>query len=104
VSPPYRSLSPWGAPANETVAVAWAARSHEAQIGDCTATVGPERPARMAPYFSWKVTRDNHITLTGTAKTLEDAFEAAERAAVLLNESGWPSAFTRTGKLEGRRA
>jgi len=104
MSSPYRSLSPWGAPANETVAVGWKAQSHQAQIGDCTATVQPERPAKLAPYFTWKVTRDNHITLTGSAKTLERAFEAAERAAAVLNENGWPSAFTRTGTLEGRRA
>ena len=48
-------------------------------------------------------TRDNHITVTGSAKTNEQAFEAAERAATFLNEDGWPTAFTRTGKLDGRR-
>lgn len=100
---PYRSLSPWGAPANETVAVGWTARSHQAQIGECTATVHPERPAKLAPYFTWKVTRDDHVTVTGSAKTLDAAFGAAERAAEFLNESGWPSAFTRTGTLEPRR-
>jgi hypothetical protein len=103
VSHPYRSISPWGAAANETVAVGWTARSHQAQIGDCAASVQPERPAKLAPYFTWKVTRDDHITMTGSAKTLEAAFDASERAAAFLNEDGWPSAFTRTGKVEARR-
>lgn len=92
---PYRSPSLWS-----PEAVGWTSDSHRAEIGGCLAVVRVERPAKLPAYWTWKVTRDDHVTMHGSAKTLEQALAAAERAAALLNEDGWPSAFTATGVVD----
>lgn len=95
---PYRSLPSidWS-PAPQT-AVAWMTSHHRARIGVCDAEINPEDGRRLGrPYVRWRVTRDNHVTLSGTAMTVEAAKAACERAAEMLSESSWPSAFVPGG-------
>lgn len=102
MSHPYRSslVVAWAGPSNDSPTV-WMTSHHTARIGFCTATIKPASSRTLPPYVTWMVTRDRHLTMTGTAEDLETAKGACERAARILNRDGWPSAFAAGGFLEG---
>lgn len=96
---PYRTPPPEWSNAPPIHAVAWTTSHHRARIGKCEAEIHPEHPRKLPAYWSWKVTRDNHVTISGSAMSIEAAKVACERAAELLGESGWPTAFARGGVI-----
>jgi hypothetical protein len=95
---PYRSPPPEWSSAAPIHATAWTTSRHHARIGKCEATIHPERRRGVAPYWSWRVSRDsNAVVVFGSAMTLESAKVACERGADLLSESGWPTAWAPGG-------